>query len=319
MFNIPIQPSTRLNMFKIAVCIPTYRRPAMLKQLLVSIFENNVDISLINEMDIIIVDNDKDKSAEPVVNEINRDAGRLRKLLYYSYPLKGLSNVRNELLRQAFHLKPDFIIFIDDDEYVTVDWANELIKSIVRNNADAARGPVFAKLEVNTSKYIARFFRRENYPDNYRIYRLTTGNLILRRESLEKYNLWFDKRFNFTGAEDSYFGVQLIKKGATFYWAAKAIAYETIPERRATLSWLIKRNYNGALNYSYILKLEKKHLSLVKKTLISGAYLLIGSMALLILPFPFLMRYWGILKISEAIGGFAGLFSIHFHEYANDR
>ena len=290
----------------------------MLKQLLVSIFENNVDKSLINEMDIIIVDNDKDKSAEPAVNEINRDASRLRKLVYYNYPLKGLSNVRNELLKQAFQLKPDFIIFIDDDEFVTADWANELVKSIVRNNADAARGPVFAKLEVNTSKYIARFFRRENYPDNYRICRLTTGNLILRRESLERYNLWFDKRFNFTGAEDSYFGVQLMKKGATFYWAAKAIAYETIPERRATLSWLIKRNYNGALNYSYILKLEKKYHLLVKKTFVSGAYFLIGSVALLILPFPFLMRYWGILKISEAIGGFAGLFSVHFHEYAND-
>jgi succinoglycan biosynthesis protein ExoM len=131
--------------------------------------------------------------------------------------------------------------------------------------------------------------------------------------------LWFDKRFNFTGAEDSYFGVQLIKKGATFYWAAKAIVYETIPESRATLRWLIKRNYNGALTYAYILKLEKKHLLLLKKTLVSGTYFIIGSMALLALPFPFLWRYWGILKISEAVGGFAGLFSIHFHEYANDR
>ena len=305
-------------MFKIAVCIPTYRRPALLKQLLVSIFENNVDTSIINEMDIIIVDNDKDKSAETVVNEINRDSVRLRKLIYYNYPVKGLSNVRNALLKQAFHLKPDFIIFIDDDEYVTADWANELIKSIVRNNADAARGPVIAELKENTSKYIARFFRRENYPDNSRIYRLTTGNLILRRESLERFNIWFDKRFNYTGAEDSFFGVQLMKKGATFYWAGKAIAYETIPESRATLSWLIKRYYNGASNYSYILKLEKKHLLLAKKTLVSGAYLLIGSVALLILPFPFLWRYWGILKISEAIGGFAGLFSIHFNEYANN-
>jgi succinoglycan biosynthesis protein ExoM len=187
------------------------------------------------------------------------------------------------------------------------------------NNADAARGPVFAKLEVNTSKYIALYFRRENYPDNCHIYRLTTGNLILRCESLERFDLWFDKRFNFTGAEDSFFGVQLMKKGATFCWAAKAIAYETIPDKRATLSWLIKRNYNGASNYSYILKLEKEYFLLVKKTFVSGAYLLIGGMALLILPFPFLSRYWGILKISEAIGGFAGLFSIHFNEYANDR
>ena len=291
----------------------------MLNKLLVSIFENHTNMSLIDEMDIIIVDNDIDKSAEPVVNAINAGDSGMRKLIYCSYPLKGLSNVRNELLRQAFRLKPDFIIFIDDDEYVSSNWANELIMAIVRNNADAARGPVIAKLEVNTSRYIAWFFSRESYPDNCRLYTLATGNLILRSQSLENLNLWFDNRFNSTGSEDSFFGVQLMKKGAAIYWAANAIVYETIPESRATLGWLIKRYYNGALTYAYILKLEKKHLLLVKKTLVSGTYFIFGSIALLLLPFPFLWRYWGILKISEAMGGFAGLFSFHFHEYANDR
>lgn len=291
----------------------------MLKQLLVSILENNTDMSLIDEMDIIIVDNDIDKSAEPVVNEINGGADRFGKLIYYNYPVKGLSNVRNELLNQAYHLKPDFIIFIDDDEYVTPDWALELIKSIVTNNADAVRGHVIARLDADTSKYIVRFFRRESYPDNSRIYTLATGNLILRRESLERFNLRFDNRFNFTGSEDTYFGVQLMKKGATLYWAAKAIVYETIPTSRATLRWLITRRYNGALNYVYILKLEKRHILLVKKTLASGTYLLVGILTLLALPFPFLWRYWGILIISEAVGGFAGLFSFRFHEYPNDR
>ena len=202
----------------------------MLKQLLFSIFENKMDMSLINEMDIIIVDNDIEKSAETIINGINEDNGRERKLLYYNYPVKGLSNVRNELLNQAFLLNPDFIVFVDDDEYVTPGWVNELLVTITNSDADAVRGPVIAKLDENTSKYIAYFFRRKEHPDNSQIYSFATGNLILRRKSLEKLNVWFDNRFNYTGSEDSFFGIQLMKKGAKIFWAAKAIVYETIPE-----------------------------------------------------------------------------------------
>lgn len=291
----------------------------MLKQLLFSIFDNKMDMSLINEMDIIIVDNDIEKSAETVVTGINEDAGRAKKILYYNYPVKGLSNVRNELLNRAFHLDPDFIIFIDDDEYVTPGWLDELLETILSSDADCVRGPVIAKLDQNVSKYIAYFFRRQEHPDNSEIYSLATGNLIMRRESLEKFNIWFDNRFNSTGSEDSFFGIQLMKKGATIFWAANAIVYETIPAYRATLKWLIRRMYNGALSYTYILKLEKKYLGLLKKTVISGGYILVGIIALVTAPFPFRWKYWSILKISEGLGGFAGLFSILFHEYANDR
>jgi GT2 family glycosyltransferase len=291
----------------------------MLKKLLFSIFENKIDMSLIKEMDIIIVDNDIEKSAETIVNGINEDTVRTRKIIYYNYPVKGLSNVRNELLKQAFLLNPDFIIFIDDDEYVTPGWLNELLKTILSNDAECVRGPVIAELEENVSKHIAYFFRRKEHPDNSRIYSLATGNLILRRESLEKFNIWFDNRFNSTGSEDSFFGIQLMKKGAKIYWAANAITYETIPEKRATLRWLVKSSYNHALTYTYILKLEKNYFTLMKKTIISIGYVLIGSLALLTVLSPFRWKYWSIIKISEGMGGFAGLFSVLFHEYAKDR
>jgi succinoglycan biosynthesis protein ExoM len=291
----------------------------MLNQLLLTIFENRIDEALINYVDIIIVDNDIDRSAETIVKNINENNVRPRKLLYYNHPVKGLSHVRNELLNKALLQNPDFIVFIDDDEFVTSDWLNELLTTILSNNADAVRGPVIARLDKSVSKYIAYFFQRKDHPDNSQVHALATGNLILRRTSFEKFNVWFDNRFNSTGSEDSFFGIQLMKRGATIYWAARAIAYETIPDKRATLKWLIKRNFNGAVSFTYILKLEKNFFQLLKKTLVSGVYLVIGSTACLALFFPFRWKYWGILKISEAVGGFAGLFSILFHEYAKDR
>lgn len=291
----------------------------MLKKLIYSIFENKIDRLLINDVSLIIVDNDKDKTAEIIVNEIKEGSDRNYKLLYFNNPVKGLSNVRNELLNKAMLQNPDFIIFIDDDEYVTPDWLIELLKTIIDTKADAARGPVLAKLNNGISKYISCFFEREKYPDNAQIFSFTTGNLILRRKSLEKYKVRFDNRFNYTGSEDSFFGVQMMKKGAKIYWAAKAISYESIPDNRANLKWLMERRYNGAISYTYILKLEKKYLELLKKTIVSVVYFLVGGIALIVMPFPFKWKYWGILKISESFGGFAGLFSIRFHEYAKDR
>lgn len=306
-------------MYKIAVCIPTYQRPKMLKQLIFSIFENKMDSSLITELDIIIVDNDIKRSAKVIVDGINQNAVSAEKLLYFNNPVKGLSHVRNELMKQAFLLHPDFIIFIDDDEYVTRTWLNELLKTILNSDADAVIGPVIAKLDENVSKYIKYFFKRTEYPDNSPIYKLATGNLIMRRKSLENLNVWFDNRFNTIGSEDSYFGIQIMKKGAKVIWSANAIAYETIPEKRATLRWLIKRYFNGALTYTYILKLEQKYSSLLKKSIVSVVYFFIGILALPALLFPFKWKFWGILKISESFGGFAGLFNVLFHEYETDR
>ena len=302
-------------MHSIVICIPTYKRPLMLKKLVLSIKDCNFNSSLIKNVDIIIVDNDIERSAEEVISEMRKDFNCDIKIDYYNMPVKGISNVRNELLKKALELKTDFIVFIDDDEYVTADWLNELVKSILNNDADAVRGPVIAKTEKDIPDYISCWFERESYTDNSTLKTLTTGNLIIKRASLQLYDVWFDNRFNIIGSGDSYFGIQLLNKGAKFCWAAKAIVYETIPESRANINWLIKRIYRGASTYSYVLKLEKRYFKIIKKIFISLIYILGGTLALIIIPVPVKKRYWGILKLSEGVGGLTGLFDMLYFEY----
>jgi len=301
-------------MNNISICIPTYKRPLMLSKLVLSILACNLNRSLIRDIYIIIIDNDIDKTAEKIASELNDKTSAPYKFYYYQFPLKGLANVRNELIRNAFLVNADFIVFIDDDEYVTNEWLNELVKTIISTEADAVRGPVLAKIDQKVSKNISIWFKREKYADNSQIYSLTTGNLILNCASLQRYNVWFDQRFNNSGSEDCYFGLQLIKKGATIYWADKAVTYEQIPNNRATLNWLIKRKYRVASTFTYILKLEKQYFKLLKKLVISIFYLASGIIGLIIL-FPFKERYWGILKMSEGVGAIAGLMSIRYKEY----
>jgi succinoglycan biosynthesis protein ExoM len=307
-------------MNNIAICIPTYKRPLMLEKLMLSIINCNKAKALLNDIHIIIVDNDINKTSEIVVEKLNEKFHNLYDIQYFNYPVKGISNARNELINQAFLLNIDFIVFVDDDEYVTSEWLNELVRTVVNNNADAARGPVIPIIDAPVSRYISCWFsNHEHFPDNTLLTdlytSLYTGNLIIRRFSLEKYNTWFDSRFNLKGSGDIYFGIQILKKGAKLYWAAKASAFETIPEKKANLNWLIKRHYRGASTYSYILKLEKDYIKLFRKLIISIIYLIMGVLATILVMFPIRKKYWGILKISEGIGGITGIFNLLHKEY----
>ena len=302
-------------MNNIAVCIPTYKRIEMLNQLIDSIYNCHVNTSLINNIDVLVVDNDAEMSAEKLIINLQKTAKKPFRLHYYSFSVKGLANVRNELIDKALKLEPDFLVFIDDDEFVTVEWLNELVKTVENNKADAARGPVFASFSNKVTTGIAPLLKRENYENNSIVEKWTTGNLIIRRTSLDKFGVRFDSRFNSTGSEDTFFGREMARKGATLFWAANAVTYEVIPEKRTNLNWFIKRAYRGAATYVFMLKIEKKYFEIANKIIVSFVYLIIGLVSLLLIILPVKERYWGILKISDAVGALAGLFDFQYSEY----
>ena len=307
------------KMSSLVIGIPTYKRPVMLKRLIVSIADCLIDKSLINELNVIVVDNDIDRSAEDTVNELKERFHGIYKLNYINYPVKGLSNVRNEIFNRAIEFNPDYIGCIDDDEYATSDWLNELFKTIIKVKSEIVLGPVIPVFESETRSEISYWFKYRDLQDCQSVNFFWTGNFMISTDFLVKSGIKFDERFNFTGSEDSYFGVTALRAGANICWASNAVAFETIPAKRANLKWLMKRSFNTALTFTYILRLKKNYPGIFKKISVSIIYFLGGGVALVAIPFPVKWKYWGVLKISESIGGFAGLLGIHFHEYAKDR
>lgn len=294
-------------MYNITICIPTYKRPEMLKKLLISIKDNNINKELIKDLKIIVVDNDFEGSAEKIIHKLIKEFPDSYQLHYYNYPEKGLANVRNEMFRRALEFNPDYIACIDDDEYTSSEWLNELVYSVTKNKGEISVGPVNPTIEHHVTPSISYWFKTETISNNKRINYFRTGNFIINANFLKDAKIKFDSRFNLTGGEDSYFGLQAIKKGAKLFWAANAIVYETVPQSRANIKWLMKRRYTNANNYTYILRLENIHLLLLKKIGTNFLYLGIGLPFLIVLPFNFKFRYWGGLKIAESIGSFAGL------------
>jgi glycosyltransferase involved in cell wall biosynthesis len=305
---------------KITIGIPTYQRPGMLEKLLNSIFVGQIDTALIGRVDVVVVDNDAEKTAEATVRRLMQSAPAAYHLHYFDYPIKGLANVRNEIINQALLLKPDYILFVDDDQYVAPLWLNEIVSTIVNNHCDFVLGPVIPDFEEKVSPEISEWFRYYTFADQIALDFIDSGNLIMRAQFLQEQALRFDTRFNTMGAEDSYFGVSALKMGASIFWAKKAITYENIPAKRATLQWLIKRRFRGANTYTYIILLEKRYALIVRKILINFVYFLIGLFGLVLTPLKnFKYRYYGVLKLAESFGGFAGLMNIKFHEYLKGR
>lgn len=300
----------------IVVGIPTYKRPSMLKTLIHSIYACSLNKDYINKIDIVIVDNDRDKTAEKIISQLETQNPKHFKLHYYSYPTKGLSHVRNEILKKSLALKPDYIAFVDDDEYVSPEWLNELLITLLKMNADIVQGPNKPIFENKISKGLEHWFDTVDYKNCTQVNFIETNNLLITAEFLLKTNLSFDLRFDVSGGEDTFLGVQALKKNAKIFWAKDAIVYETIPRKRANLKWLLLRKYRGATTYTYILKLEKKYFALLKKIVVSSCYLPLGLISLILVPFPINMRFWGLIKISEGIGGFAGMANITYEEYA---
>ena len=98
----------------ISVCIATYRRPALLKKLLLSLInqETNKEFSFT----INVADNDDRRSAEPVVRELNSNG---QDISYAVEPRQNISLARNKSISLA---TGDYIATIDDDLYADSRW-----------------------------------------------------------------------------------------------------------------------------------------------------------------------------------------------------
>lgn len=302
-------------MHHLVVCIPTYKRPELLVRTLQSILDNDLTGEGNWRVDIVVVDNDTNRTAESTTKSFNVSEDSFFKIHYHNFGQKGLSKVRNALIEKALALQPNFVAFIDDDEYASMNWMKSLVNTANQENADMVLGPVSSVFEKPLPEFLTVWFKQPKQDNSEQVRHIASNNLLIRTDFLIKTGIRFDPRFNTTGAEDTYFGIEAKKRGAKIAWSPNALVYETVLENRATLSWLFRRRYRGAVTYSYILMLEQQYFQALKKGIVSIVYLIAGLPGLLLLPFNVKNKYWGILKLAEGLGGISGLLSIKYHEY----
>ncbi|HXV37005.1 MAG TPA: glycosyltransferase [Myxococcota bacterium] len=223
----------------VSICIASYRRPRGLARLLESLARTKRPPGL--RLETIVVDNDADASAEPVVRA---HAEALDPLRYFVEPRRNIAHARNRALDEALG---EWLMFVDDDEAADEAWISAYLELLEREACDGAFGPVLSQFEAAPRGWLAagEFFARRRYPTGSEIDRsdLRTSNAVIRTRSIA--GLRFDPAFGRTGGSDTDLFCRMRRAGARFLWCDEARVTEFVPPERCRFAFLAQRAFRG--------------------------------------------------------------------------
>jgi len=247
----------------LSICIATYKRFKLLNKLINSIIDQISIEQFIIE--IIIIDNDPNKSAEPIILEFKERLKNNNQFLikYDMQPIKNISLTRN---RSIEFVTGEYIFFIDDDEYAENNWIWIHLNNLKSYNADGLFGQVKSYFPEDIPEWIkgCYIYHRKTNPTGQPPANLNTGNCIIKSKFFIKDGYRFDPSYGITGGSDFHLFSKMQREGAKFLSCYEAITYEFVPESRANLNWLIKRAFRTGNNFTrtVITKNKKKNLLL---------------------------------------------------------
>ena len=210
--------------FLVTVCICTFRRTSLVTALRSVI---NQAVSKETTYHVIVVDNDFDRSAEPLVCSLRAATGK--NIEYLHAPGQNISLARNAALNAC---QTRWLAFLDDDETAASDWLNQLM---VQCDGSAA---IFGPCKAIYSESTPRWIRLGDYHSNRIKYRhgiIETGytsNVLIDMDFVRAHNLRFDKSLGRTGGEDTIFFHAIYRSGGRLAYADDAIVYEEVSPTR---------------------------------------------------------------------------------------
>ena len=230
-------------MAEIAVVIPTYRRPRSLARLLKALEKITFD----GDMTVIVADNDAyDQQGYELCLDLAARG--------YRWPLhsvlaleRGIVQARNVLIATAMR-DPDvrYLAMIDDDEWPSPQWLEELLRVRRDTGADAVGGSILFEHGSAPRVWSMGFdgvssIRKPTGP----IEMLEgAGNVLITRRCLQRLEgQWFDPAFALSGGEDRDFFERIKEAGGSFAWTDEGVAYTLVPPQRNGLGWTLKRAY----------------------------------------------------------------------------
>jgi succinoglycan biosynthesis protein ExoM len=232
------------------ICICTYHRPAVAETLRSIARQNGCNGVSIR---VIVADN----ADEPCARELIEESARELALdaTYVHAPSRNISIARNACLDAG---SAEWLAFLDDDETASPNWLSSLIDEATRGHWDAVLGPVQAVYSQSAPSWIRAgdFHSTQPVFVRGRIETGYTGNVLIRRATIARERLRFRIELGRSGGEDEDFFNRLRDAGGRIGFAANALAYETIPEARTTLGWLLRRNFRAGQTYGARLRAQ---------------------------------------------------------------
>lgn len=297
----------------ISVCICTYKRPELLRELLRKLQDQETGNSF--TFSIVVVDNDRSQTAKKSVDEM-KSVSQVA-IDYYVEPEKNIALARNKAVENA---KGDYIAFLDDDEFPTREWLLHLFRACATSKSTGVLGPVIPYYLKETPLWIikSRTCERRKHPTGTVLQwaQTRTGNVLINKNLLEGKEYRFGAEYGRSGGEDIEYFKTLIEDGHRFSWCDEAPVYEIVlPERWSKRYHLQKNMRIGGLTGEKIRK--KKGRVIIFFKVITGSMLY-----LTVLPLSVLFgehRYMRcMMKIAYNVGLLSGLLGFVIIRDRND-
>ncbi|NNL20405.1 MAG: glycosyltransferase [Ignavibacteriaceae bacterium] len=299
-----------------SVCIATFKRPALLRKLIQSLFEQKKIEDII--LEIIIVDNDIERSAKEIVSEFS-DTSSVT-ISYYEQPIQNIALTRNMSIDKS---SGHYIAIIDDDETADNYWIRNLIDTIENFNADAVFGYVLPVFPPSTPVWIQQreiYFMPMGKTGDPALSYYTT-NCMIKANKVKKLNLRFDPEYGLSGGSDRVFFDLLSEHKFQFVVCREAITYEKVPAHRTKLKSICSRQIQKGNNYGRIViasgnnTFHKITFFLLIKSLLGIGYF--GLQSIIFLPFK---RKWifSLIRLCLNIGKLLAIFKVKLLIYTTE-
>jgi succinoglycan biosynthesis protein ExoM len=220
----------------ICVCACTYKRPNMLRRLLVAL--DRQQTNGLFTYSVVVSDNDETRSAESTVIEMQNASAMPIK--YCVEPRRNIALARNKALE---NVEGEFIALIDDDEIPEPSWLLTLFNECNQFQVDGVLGPVLRHFDQEPPAWFKKssiYVRRIN-PTGQSVdwKEARTGNVLMKRSIVVGETGSF--RPEFRAGEDQDFFRRKIEEGCRFIWSSDAAVSETIPPARWKRSYILRK------------------------------------------------------------------------------
>jgi glycosyltransferase involved in cell wall biosynthesis len=236
-------------MFRVAVCICTCDRAALLARLLEAVEQIDLGDQPAADTILVVVDNRPDGQARAICDS---HAAKLPiALRFLEEPTPGISFARNRATAEALSWGADAVAFLDDDDVPRPDWLRRLIERQKETGADLVFGLWELPEAVSVPRWLqgTRYFRPPRPHDRNR-YGLPawagTYNVMLSRRMIEGLNEGggpFRPEFALSGGGDSDLFIRARNAGFSHACAETSIVVRTWEPDRMTMAGMLRRGF----------------------------------------------------------------------------
>jgi glycosyltransferase involved in cell wall biosynthesis len=226
----------------IAIGVPTWRRLDGLARLIDGLATLRFERVPRPACTLIVVDNDPLGSAAPVIESARRRLGF--PVISAVEPTPGLAAVRNRLL-DLIPADAAALALIDDDEVPEPGWLDALLVERARTGAAIVAGRVEPHFPAPVPAWVTEgaLFRAARQRTGTFTRRGGSCNCLIDARVFRQFGLRFADAYGETGGEDTHFFWRAAALGEPIVWCDEAVVVEWIPPERATVRWLLRREY----------------------------------------------------------------------------